>query len=397
MIDNPLLVTVSQLNRYISGKFKSDENLCGIMIRGEISNFTNHYKTGHFYFTLKDKDSSVKAVMFRGYTERLAFMPESGMSVILIGDVQVFERDGVYQIYVHDMQPDGLGAFNLAYEQLKEKLEKQGIFTEEHKLPIPSFPKKICLITAGTGAALQDMLNIIERRCPVTEAVLISALVQGKDAPESICSAIKTAQTTDCDLIIVGRGGGSIEDLWAFNSEAVAMAIYNSKIPVISAVGHQTDVTIADFAADLRAPTPSAAAELAVPDKTELIGIVDSYVNRIEQNLKYQISSNIDKTADLLSRLQRQSPEVKLEFYGKQLISFKNQINTQISVCLNNNKQHLAKNMSVISALSPMNVLLRGYSITYKNDKIVKSADEIKSGDRITVRFTDSSINAITE
>ena len=270
-------VTVSQVNSYLKQRISEDENLSGLFIRGEISNFTNHLKTGHFYFTLKDEMSAIKAVMFRGSAQYVRFRPENGMSVIVFGRVGFYERDGVLQVYCEDMQPDGIGALSLAFEQLKDKLEKEGLFSIEHKKPLPRFPRKIAVITAKTGAALQDILNILGRRYPVTEVVLLSALVQGDQAPDSIVSCFQRLQgRTDIDVVILARGGGSLEDLWAFNSEKVAKAIYSCEIPVISAVGHEVDYTIADFVADYRAPTPSAAAEVVAPDIRELESALDN-------------------------------------------------------------------------------------------------------------------------
>ncbi|MBR6789350.1 MAG: exodeoxyribonuclease VII large subunit, partial [Oscillospiraceae bacterium] len=260
------ILTVSQINQYLKQTLDEDVQLKSIFIRGEISNFTHHLKSGHFYFTLKDAKSAIKAVMFKWNASQLRFKPSNGMSVIIFGSVQFYERDGVCQIYCTDMQPDGIGALYTAYEQLKAKLEGEGLFDPSHKKQLPAFPKRIGVITAKTGAALQDVINILSRRYPLGELVLIPALVQGEQAPASICTALKQAENAELDLLIVGRGGGSIEDLWAFNDERVARTVYACPIPVISAVGHETDYTICDFVADLRAPTPSAAAELAVPD-----------------------------------------------------------------------------------------------------------------------------------
>ena len=256
------ILTVSQINGYLKGLLDEDVQLKSIYIRGEISNFTNHLRTGHFYFTLKDARTSIKAVMFKWNASRLRFMPQNGMSVIIFGSVQLFERDGICQIICADMQPDGLGALYMAFEQLKERLGREGLFDPGHKKPLPQYPEKIAVVTAKTGAAIQDIIHILSRRWPLGELILCPALVQGEGAPASIVSALQLAETVSPDVIIVGRGGGSLEDLWAFNDERVARAVYACRVPVISAVGHETDYTICDLVADLRAPTPSAAAEL---------------------------------------------------------------------------------------------------------------------------------------
>ena len=264
------VITVKELNAYIKNMLDSDSNLYGICIRGEISNFKHHY-TGHMYMSLKDESASVKAVMFRSGAAGLKFVPKNGMRVMAFGRVSVFERDGQYQLYIDAMSPDGIGQLYAAFEQLKAKLGKMGIFDEEHKKLIPKYPQTVGVVTAPNGAAVRDIINVISRRFPASDIKIYPALVQGAGAADSVCSGIEYFNDKmNADVLIVGRGGGSIEDLWAFNEEKVAMAIYNSKIPVISAVGHETDFTIADFAADLRAPTPSAAAELAVPSAKEL-------------------------------------------------------------------------------------------------------------------------------
>ena len=271
MYNAPLVLTIAQLNRYVKSRLDADENLYNVFLVGEISNFTDHYKTGHFYFTLKDSDAQIKAVMFRQNALRVKFKPENGLKVIVRGRVSLYEAAGSYQVFVDDMQPDGVGALNLAFEQLKERLQKEGLFDEAHKKPLPRYPQRIGVITSETGAAVQDILNILGRRFPYAEVVLAPVLVQGDGAPEQMIAALQDFnRLQNADVIIIGRGGGSAEDLWAFNDENLAYAVYRSEIPVISAVGHETDFTICDFVADLRAPTPSAAAELAVPDQTEL-------------------------------------------------------------------------------------------------------------------------------
>ncbi|MCH5303946.1 MAG: exodeoxyribonuclease VII large subunit, partial [Ruminococcus sp.] len=268
----PRIITVSQLNYYVKSLLDNDPHLTNVFLTGEISNLTDHYRSGHIYFSLKDKNAVVRAVMFAGNARNLKFKPEEGMKVIVLCRVSLYEATGGYQIYVEDMQPDGIGALTLAFEQLKKKLEEKGIFSAENKKPIPKFPKTVGVITSPTGAAVQDIRNILTRRFPSVDIVLCPVLVQGTGAPAQLINAVNLFNEYDlADVIIIGRGGGSIEDLWAFNDENLAYSIYASNIPVISAVGHETDFTICDFVSDLRAPTPSAAAELAVPDREELL------------------------------------------------------------------------------------------------------------------------------
>lgn len=388
------LLTVSQLNRYISFKMKDDKLLKGILISGEISNFTNHTKSGHLYFTLKDDTSSIKAVMFANAASRLRFMPASGMRVIISANVQVYERDGVYQLYVNDMQPDGIGALYIAFEQLKEKLSAEGLFDEELKKPLPEFPSKIGIVTSPEAAALQDMLNIISRRYPIVEIVIYPCLVQGANAPESICSAIKKADSGDNDVIIVGRGGGSLEDLMAFNSESVARAISRCNTPIISAVGHETDTTIADFAADLRAPTPSAAAELAVPELTSLKSFFDASQKVLEKKI-------IEKVAVLRMRLDNYEktlvsfePESRIENSKKLLEEREHRLQEHFKTKIELNRAILGSKISALDNLSPTKIMMRGYSLVYKDDKLIHSVSELNSGDNISVKLYDGEINA---
>lgn len=388
------VITVSQLNRYIGLKIKNDLKLRNLLIKGEISNFVNHKKTGHFFFTLKDDTSAIKVIMFSSYASNIKFTPENGLAVIVRGSIQAFERDGIYQIYAEEIQPDGIGALYLAYEQLKEKLEAKGLFDPAHKRPIPYMPRKICLITAKTGAAVQDMLNIIGRRFPVTEVVIIPTLVQGANAPVSICSSIALAQSTNASVILLGRGGGSIEDLWAFNDEKVAHAIYNSKIPIISAVGHETDFTIADFVADLRAPTPSAAAELAVPDML----ILQKDISKSEEMMyNYTIGIySVKKTAILstYSRLNALSPKGSIRLQREKLQGYVVKLTLSMEKATKERENALKKHIGVIEALSPLSVLSRGYSITYKGDAIIKSVSELTKGEKITVKLGDGTVDA---
>lgn len=388
------LLTVSQLNRYIAFRFKEDKQLKGILISGEISNFTNHTKSGHLYFTLKDSTSSVKAVMFASAASQLRFVPRSGMRVIISANVQVYERDGVYQLYVNDMQPDGIGALYIAFEQLKERLSAEGLFDESLKKPLPKFPTKIGIVTSIEAAALQDMLNIISRRYPIAEVVIYPCLVQGANAPESICSALKRADKGENDIIIVGRGGGSLEDLMAFNSESVARAIFNCETPVISAVGHETDTTIADYVADLRAPTPSAAAELAVPELSSLINFLNASRNVLEKKL-------IDKTVFLRLQLENREksliaaePKNRIENSKKLLDERKRRLQELLKIQLELKSAALNAKISALDNLSPTKIMMRGYSLVYKDEKLIHSALELKTGDNITVKLHDGEVEA---
>lgn len=388
------LLTVSQLNRYIAFRMKEDKNLKGILISGEISNFTNHTKSGHLYFTLKDSTSSVKAVMFASAASRLCFVPASGMRVIISANVQVYERDGIYQLYVNDMQPDGIGALYIAFEQLKERLLVEGLFDESLKKPLPEFPTKIGIVTSIEAAALQDMLNIISRRYPIAEIVIYPCLVQGASAPESICSALKRADSGENDIIIVGRGGGSLEDLMAFNSESVARAIFNCETPVISAVGHETDTTIADYAADLRAPTPSAAAELAVPELSSLINFLNASQKVLEKKL-------IDKTVFLRLQLENREksliaaePKNRIENSKKLLDERKHRLQELLKIQTELKSAKLKAKISALDNLSPTKIMMRGYSLVYKDEKLIHSVSELKTGDNISVKLYDGEIEA---
>lgn len=387
--------TVSQLNRYISFKLKEDKILKGILIRGEISNFTRHAKSGHLYFTLKDGESTVKAVMFNSSASRLMFSPKSGMAVIISANVQVYERDGVYQLYVNDMQPDGIGALYIAYEQLKDRLTVEGIFDEELKKTLPHFPKRIGIVTSTEAAALQDMLNIISRRYPIAEITIYPCLVQGADAPESICAALRTADKSENDVIIVGRGGGSLEDLMAFNSESVARAIFYCTTPIVSAVGHETDTTITDYAADLRAPTPSAAAELVVPE----LSVLNTFLKSSESKLDKIIEEKIVLMRVLLENKERLLNT--LEPYNR-ITALKDILDERqkaMNLLLKNKLElgyvQLDSRLAALDNLSPTKIMTRGYSLVYKADRLVHSVSELKNGDNICVRLSDGEVNAV--
>lgn len=391
------ILTVSQLNRYISFRMKEDKNLRSILIKGEISNFTNHTKTGHLYFTLKDNECSVKAIMFNSMASRLRFTPSSGMNVIISANVQVFERDGIYQLYVNDMQPDGIGALYLAFEQLRKKLSEEGLFDEAIKKPLPPFPQKIGIVTSPDAAALQDMLNIISRRYPIAEVVIFPCLVQGENAPSSICTALKKADKCNLDIIIVGRGGGSLEDLMAFNSESVARTIFLCNTPIISAVGHETDTTISDYAADLRAPTPSAAAELAVPE----ISALNSYINSIEIALNKLIIGKITELRQDIDikeqHLKLMLPAKKIETSRKTIDNAEQRINNALKNKILLSKAVLAEKSAALDNLSPLKIMNRGYSLVYKDKKIIKSSSALKSGDKIDITLADGQVSAVIE
>ena len=392
-MQNTLVLSVSQLNRYIKMNFDADENLANIFISGEISNFTNHYRTGHLYFTLKDDSAAVRAVMFNSSAKRLKFMPEDGMKVIARGRVSVYEASGQYQLYVDDMQPDGVGALNLAYEQLKEKLQKEGLFSELHKKPLPPYPEKVGVITSPTGAAVRDIINVLGRRFSYAEIVFCPVLVQGEGAHLQLTDAVNLFNSERAaDVIIIGRGGGSIEDLWEFNDEGLARAVYNSEIPVISAVGHETDFTICDFVADMRAPTPSAAAELAVPDANELQYALSALKNRMFLNVSSGIADRRSRLEYLTSKGALKSPDEMLSnrsqrldtAFSKMLSSYENRIGGK--------KVEFISAATALSKLDPMSVLMRGFAfVSDKNGKNVYSSQALAKGDKINVRFHDGS------
>lgn len=388
------ILTVSQINRYVSSMIKGDKKLHGILVKGEISNFTCHNKTGHLYFTLKDSETSIKAVMFSSMAAQLKFAPKSGMSVIAAADVRVFERDGAYQLYVTDMQPDGLGALYLAFEQLKERLSAEGIFNPEHKKPIPQMPNKIGIVTSLDAAALQDMLKILSRRYPIAEVTVFPALVQGANAPESICGAIAQADGSSLDLIICGRGGGSPEDLAAFNSEAVARSIYACNTPIISAVGHETDTSIADYAADLRAATPSAAAELAVPDISVLYDKINSAEKALNKAVSAAIGAKLYRLERTSERLEAASPAGKLSALGEKISAAEKSLTSAYKIKLQRFGGAAAEKAAMLESLSPLKTLSRGYSLVYKGERLVKSVKELSEKDEINIRMSDGTVSA---
>ncbi len=387
-------ITVEELNRYIKQKFDGDEYLNNVYVKGEISNCKIHY-TGHIYFTLKDEHSLIKCIMFKSYTPHLSFKPQDGMKVMVLGTVSVFERDGAYQIYCKAMKQDGMGSLFEAYEKLKAKLEEEGLFSEAHKKEIPQFPKTIGVLTAETGAVIRDIINVSTRRNPNVHIRLLPVPVQGTGAAEKIVDGIERMNNEKlADIIILGRGGGSLEDLWPFNEEIVARSIYKSEIPIISAVGHETDYSISDFVADLRAPTPSAAAELAVPNISDVIYTINSYENSYKIALKKKVELmklHYEKCMNL-----RVFKEPMQHINEKSLlldISVKS-ITNNIQKKLESDKNNFTQVVSKIDTLSPMKTLTRGYSITQKDSKIIKKATDLKKGDNISITFSDGNVNA---
>ena len=381
------VITVTQINRYIGSILKNDRNIQCVMVRGEISDYVKHFRSGHVYFTLKDSESALKAVMFAGSASRLKFEPEDGMSVIVSGSIGVYERDGAYQLYVNDIIPEGAGAAGAALEQLKKKLRKEGIFDTAHKRPIPAMPKKIGAVTSLNGAAVRDIINVLSRRYPLGEVYAVNALVQGEGAVESVCRGILRAEAAGCDVIIVGRGGGSSEDLSVFNTEKVAYAIYNCNVPVISAVGHETDFTIADLAADLRAPTPSAAAELAAPDAALLYEKISVLERRLEKVASLSFDKAADRFTALNARLLSQSPEKRLKLTDERLSALEKRSETAFLRYMDRLEHSLAEKAARLDSLSPLKVLSRGYSLVYKNEKLLNSSESISAGDSIRITF----------
>ena len=387
-------ISVTELNKYIKDKIDKDEMLNNVLVKGEISNYKHHY-TGHLYFTLKDENSLIKCIMFKGYAANLKFEPKDGMKVTIFGSVSVFERDGVYQIYVKAMQEDGIGSLYKAYEEMKAKLEKEGLFDQSHKKKIPLMPRCIGVLTSNTGAVIRDIINVSTRRNPNVYIKLLPVPVQGPGAAEKIVDAIKTMNEKKlADVIIVARGGGSLEDLWPFNEEIVARAIYDSELPVISAVGHETDFTIADFVADLRAPTPSAAAELAVPNIADIKLKLEGYNNRYKLALKKKVEfMKLRYEKCMNSRVFKEPLQKINEKYI--LIDMKvKTMQNSISNIYNSKKTNMIKHIAKLDALSPLKTLTRGYSIVQANGKIVKSVSQIKKDDEIDIRLIDGKTRA---
>ena len=392
-----MAITVSDLNKYIKDKIADDEYLNNILIKGEISNFKNHY-TGHMYFTLKDEKSLIKCIMFKTYAEKLTFMPKDGMKVMILGSVSVFERDGVYQIYAKVMEEDGLGDLYTKYQELKAKLEGQGYFDEEHKMQIPLMPKVIGVLTSQTGSVIRDIINVSTRRNPNVYIRLLPVPVQGEGAAEKIAYGIEYMNRNKlADVLILARGGGSLEDLWPFNEEIVAHSIYNSEIPIISAVGHETDFTIADFVADLRAPTPSAAAELAVPDIYEVKRAIDLYQDRLRMSLIKKVELMKLRYEKVMSSSVFREPLRKVNDNYLKIDSYLKQLDNTIKVKQEKEKAKYIELVAKLDTLSPLKTLCRGFSITEKENKIIKSKEELKQGDVVNIRFVDGEKQAVVK
>ena len=393
MIQNALSVT--QVNEYIRAMMDNDRLLTNIAVRGEISNY-KVYPSGHHYFTLKDGEGALKCVMFRGNATRLKFRPDNGMQVIAIGRISVYPRDGAYQLYCNALALDGVGDLYVAFEQLKAKLAAQGLFDPDHKKPIPKFPKVIGIVTSSAGAAVHDMLRILRKRYPLTKVLLLPVRVQGAEAPAEIAAAIRYANSHKlADLLIVGRGGGSIEDLWAFNDELVAHAIYDSEIPIISAVGHEPDVTISDFVADLRAATPSNAAELAVPDQEALLQGLDNALLSISTALGRLLKSARKQLQMLSSSPSLQGPTVYLTQRRKDLDLLKSRLIAVQNSIVSRERRRFVTYTAKLDAMSPLKVLSRGYAMTQNaGGEVVRSVRQIATGDTINIRLSDGNLRA---
>lgn len=389
----PKILTVSQLNFYVKSVLDSDPRLNYVFLCGEISNLTDHYRSGHIYLSLKDNKSVIRAVMFAGNARNLKFKPMEGMKVICRGRVTLYEATGQYQYYIEDMQPDGIGALYQAYEQLKEKLQSKGLFDESHKKPIPYCPKTIGVITSPTGAAVQDIKNILTRRFPSVNIILCPVLVQGDNAVPQLVDAVNKLNEYDlCDTIIIGRGGGSIEDLWAFNDENLAYAIYNSHIPVISAVGHETDFTICDFVSDLRAPTPSAGAELAVPDRNEILQNLDAQRQYLSSLMDKKLIENNNIISEMTTKLLSLSPDDKIAKLYNDLDFLSQKYENNSNRIFQNTANKIELLATKLESLNPVSTLKRGYSVVTNNDKTVTSVKDVKNGDTLAINVTDGKI-----
>ncbi len=388
------ILTVSQLNRYVASIIHEDSNLRTVFVHGEIANFTRNFRSGHCYFSVRDEEASVRAVMFRSNAERLQFAPENGMRVTVLGSVTLYERDGAYQINVTDLQPDGVGAQALALQQRREKLARLGFFDPAHKRPLPKIPQKIGIVTSQSGAALQDMLQILSRRYPIGVVQVYPALVQGEQAPASIAAALRAAGTDGCDVILMGRGGGSNEDLIAFQSEAVAEAVFRSPVPVVSAVGHETDHCIADEVADLRAPTPSAAAELAVPDLDTLRDSLSQAELRMRAAFAGLLGRLDRQLAAQQARLEKQSPAHRIALQREQYQSTASRLHAAVAADLSRRNDRLAAAAARLEAVSPVAILQRGYALVYRGDTLLRDAKETEPGDTVRIRLANGCVTA---
>ena len=391
------VMTVSELNNFIKNMFETNRLLNSVYVKGEISNFVNH-RSGHFYFSLKDEGGQIRAVMFRSAAMKMKFIPENGMKVTVYGSISVFPRDGVYQMYATSMQPDGVGALYLAYEQLKARLASEGLFDEAHKKPLPKLPRKVGVITSPTGAAIRDIINVLGRRYPLADVYIYPALVQGEGAAHTLIEGIDFFDKSKLvDTIIIGRGGGSIEDLWEFNDEGLARRIFDCSIPVISAVGHETDFTICDFVSDMRAPTPSAAAELAVPDVRELCMLIDVLSDRSDRAL-IRIA---ERSRDRLTRLSENKMLTDFSSYIQMLFErvceLSKNANAAFSASVADKKLEFLTKVGKLEALNPLSVLARGYSVIQRDGKMVLSINDLEIEDSITVRLSDGSVCATVQ
>ncbi|MCI8347351.1 MAG: exodeoxyribonuclease VII large subunit [Bacilli bacterium] len=408
-------ITVTQLTRYIKYKIDTDSNLQEVFLKGEISNFKAHTR-GHYYFTIKDENSRINAIMFANQTKKIKFIPTDGMKVLITGKISVYEANGGYQIYVSDMLEDGIGNLYIAYEQLKQKLEKEGLFDPKKKKKIPKIPKRVGVITAPTGAAIRDILSTIKRRFPLTEVILLPSLVQGAEAAPSIIKQIKNAENFNLDTLIIGRGGGSIEDMWCFNDENVAYSIDHCSIPIISAVGHEIDFTIADFVADLRAPTPTGAAELAVPNKLDIINYIEQLSIRSRKRMKNKLDFLYQKLIEIKNKYILKNPlsiyEVKeqqfdyvleklrytmINLYNKKEKKYLNTMSSYIFKepikLVDTKKNRYMQLLSKLETLSPLSTIKRGYSIVRKDNKIIAKAKDLEKKDKIEIELMDGKVN----
>lgn len=394
-IPRPSVLSVSQLNAYIKSVVDNDPRLHFVFLSGEISNLTDHYRSGHIYLSLKDERSVIRAVMFAGNARRLRFRPQDGMKVLCRGRVSLYEPSGQYQIYIEDMQPEGVGALSLAFEQLKKELEQQGLFSNEHKKQLPRFPKTVGVITSPTGAAIQDIRNILTRRFPCADILLYPVLVQGEGAPAQLVNAVRRLDESGlCDVMIIGRGGGSMEDLWAFNSKELAYAIYRCHTPVISAVGHETDFTISDFVADLRAPTPSAAAELAVPDVRELAAYYNGqrqYAQSLVDNRLRQASMRLQTAHRVLNTAQ---PVQKCREYTEKFRFLQKQMQSITDKKISIEELKLKNTAAKLESLNPIAILNRGYTLVRQNGKIVATAAALDREKPFSLTFSDGTVSA---
>lgn len=392
-MNNNKYLTVSVLTQYLKRKFDSDEHLRCIFIKGELSNFKFH-TSGHLYFSVKDENSKINAVMFNNNARKLNFKPMDGIKVLIMGRISIYEATGNYQIYVEEMLEDGVGNLYIAYEKLKEQLSKEGLFNQEHKKAIPKIPKKIGVITAPTGAAIKDIISTIKRRFPICEVLLFPSLVQGENAADNIVQNISKAENYDLDLLIVGRGGGSIEDLWPFNEEIVARAIYNCTIPTISAVGHEIDYTIADFVADLRAPTPTGAAEMAVPNLQDIVKLLEQLKIRTSESIYKKINYNHLTLDAIKNSFVLKNPLILYENKKQRLDMYSEKLSNILKYQVQQSKNKFTSLLDKLELLNPINTLKRGYSITYINDKVVTDIADVNLNDNLNIKLHKGSIEA---